>query len=203
MSRSHGIPALRPAFVLTTASLLAIVAAAQANIVIQFTENTVTNQTTLDLTSSLDTSAFSAPSQGNYALSTYVAPATGLSLASFPSMANFYTFSTPFILPFGGSSFHAGTFLGTDVFSFDANGSLPDQLYLPLNYVSNAPLHSAGIISGTFAALGITPTTVVMNLPGASTLALVGQTITLQFASVPEPAAGALLAVAALLLRRR
>ena len=202
MSQSCKITAL-PVFALTAVSLLIMVAPAHASIVIQFTEDTVANQTTIALTGSLNTSAFPAPAQSNYALSAYVSGASGLSLAIFPSMANFYAFSTPFVQSFGTGGYNSGTFLGTDAFSFDANGALPDQLYLPLNYVSNAPLHSSGLFSGTFATLGITPSTVVMNLPSGTTFTPVGQTITLQFASVPEPAAGALLVLAALILRRR
>ena len=194
MRRSFGI-----VVALAVCSLLGVTASARASIVVNITENTSTNQTMVQATGSLDTALFGTPLTGNFGGGTYLGANQGnIGLMPAPSPADHYTMAQPFMVPFGSGTSTSGTFLGPDIFMINSNGSFADQLRLPANYVSGTPISAAGLLIGTFTSLGITPDTVVMNLPGE-------QTITVQFSTVPEPAAGllALAGAATLALRRR
>lgn len=161
-------------------------AASEANILVQFTENTVTNQVNAVVTGSLDPALFGTRTSAQFATAPQIRPSLVFSATPFSAFADSYTIGN-FFVPFGTVQTNfAGTWTGPDIFYVVENGA-NDQLRVPQNYVANTPINASLLITGqTYATMNITPSTVVMNLPGS-------QTVTMQFASIPAPGAAALL----------
>jgi PEP-CTERM motif len=190
--RSSSIPRCAPLSASAALLLSLAGAAAQASVVITFTQTASDVKVVWD--GSFDVSFFTngtfrqprpfGVSLNELQLITGPATTAFIQWEAGPSA----TSTLPFIT---GSTLQVGTPDGGDPMGlFVSNPAFIDTTFLrlPVNYVSGTSLHTAGTWAGSFSSLGLIPNTVVMNLAG-------NQTITVNFVDaslVPEPDSAAL-----------